>query len=378
MRALSNPRDVAPGPIPISSVQVGFDEEQLVLEVLRSGRLAQGPMVERLERMFCELVGSRHAVAVSSGTTALVAALEVLELEPGDEVLTSSFTFVATLNAILEAGAVARFVDIDDDFVMDPDALEVAVTPRTRVIMPVHLYGLAADMNRITAVAASRDCHIVEDAAQAHGARVGDRAVGAAGLGCFSLYATKNVAAGEGGVITTDDDRLADRLRLLRNQGMRARYEYELAGHNYRLTDLHAAVALPQLARLQALTDARRRNARRLTAGLKGIPGLTTPRELPDRSHVFHQYTVRVDASATRTRDELAEALAERGIATGIYYPRSVYQYDCYRDHPQVQATATPRSDQAAREVLSLPVHPHLTIEQIDRIIDSVRSTFDA
>jgi len=364
--------------IPISSVELGEEEEQLVIEVLRSGRLAQGPMVERLEARFCEMTGAAHSVAVTSGTTALVAAIEALDLEPGAEVLTSPFTFVATLNAILEAGAVARFVDIGDDFNMDPAGLASAIGPRSKAVLPVHLYGQPADMTAIAAIAADLGLAIVEDAAQAHGAKVGDRPVGTWGQACFSLYATKNVTTGEGGVITTDDDALADRLRLLRNQGMRRRYHYELPGHNYRMTDLQAAVGIPQLDRLDRITAARRANATALSAGLAGIVGLAVPREEPGRTHVWHQYTVRVTSDAPLDRDGVAEALASKGITAGAYYPSTVYDHECYRTHPNVIVEPMPRAEAAAREVLSLPVHPALTEGDLDRIVAAVRDVFHA
>ena len=363
-------------PIPISAVHLGEEEETLVLEVLRSGRLAQGPMVENLEAMFQRLSGAAHAVAVSSGTTALVASIEALGLEPGSEVITSPFTFVATLNAILESGVTARFVDIGDDFALDPSLLAASVTDRSRVVMPVHLYGLPADMEAIARVAVDHDLAIVEDAAQAHGARVGDRPVGTYGQACFSLYATKNVTTGEGGVVTTDDSALADRLRLLRNQGMRFRYQYEIPGHNYRMTELQAAVGIAQLGRIEAITAARQANAARLTEGLDDVPGLVVPRPLPGRAHVWHQYTVRVTPDAPVDRAQLADALAARGIATGVYYPRTVYDHECYRSHPRVVVEPMPRAEAAAREVLSLPVHPGLRDGDLDRIVHSIREVF--
>jgi len=249
------------GVIPITVVSVGPEEEKLVLEVLRSGHLAQGPVVEEFESRFAAAHDVGHAVAVNNGTSALVATLEALGIGPGDEVITSPFTFGATLNAILESGATARFADIDENCCLDPDATEHLIGPRTRVIMPVHLYGLPADMPRFERLAAEHGLGLVEDAAQAHGARVGGRAVGSFGIGCFSFYATKNITSGEGGMVTTNDEEVADRLRVLRNQGMRARYQYELAGHNYRLTDLQAAIALPHLLRLGAVNDSRRANA---------------------------------------------------------------------------------------------------------------------
>ena len=359
--------------IRLSPVEIGAAEEALVLEVLRSGHLAQGPMVARLEAEFCALAGTAHAVAVSSGTTALVATLEALGVGAGDEVLTSPFTFVATLNAILEAGAIAAFVDIGDDFAIPAERVASSIGSSTRVVMPVHLYGLPADMVAIADIAQQRGVAIVEDASQAHGATAGGRAVGSFGAGCFSLYATKNVTAGEGGVVTCNDEQLADRLRLLRNQGMRERYRYEIAGHNYRMTDLQAAVAVAQLERLGERTDRRRMNAALLDAALAGVPGLVRPRVPAGREHVWHQYTVRIAPDARCNREEVARQLRERGIETGIYYPEVVFDHACYREHPRVKAAEVPNARAAAREVLSLPVHPGLSESDIDRVATAVR-----
>ncbi len=280
-------------PIAISAVDIPAEAEALVLAALRSGAIAQGPLVRQFEQDFASAIGARHAVAVNNGTTALVAALEVLDLQPGDEVVTTPFTFVATLNAIIEAGATARFADISaDDFCLRPDALRGCLGPRARAVMPVHLYGQCADLPAIATIAEEAGAALVEDAAQAHGATVGGRAAGTWGIGCFSLYATKNITTGEGGLITTDDDAVADRLRILRNQGMRARYEYEEPGHNYRMTDLQAAVGIPQVAHLAEIIEIRQRNARRLTEGLAGCAALRLPSVQPGRDHVWHQYTV--------------------------------------------------------------------------------------
>src|SRR5438477_662995 len=243
---------MASAAIRITEVRIGDEEKQAVLGVLDSGQLAQGPVVAELERQFADICGVPHAVAVSNGTVALVAALQALGLGPGDEVITTPFSFAATLNAILESGATARFADIRDDFTLDPQSAATLVNERTRALLPVHLYGLPADLPALSALAADAGLHLIEDSAQAHGAAFGDRVTGSFGTGCFSLYATKNVQSGEGGLITTADDALADRLRLLRNQGTRAPYQYEVPGHNWRLTDLQAAIAGPQLARRAA------------------------------------------------------------------------------------------------------------------------------
>ena len=361
--------------IPVSTVRLDADVERRVLEVLRSGHLAQGPVVARLEELMAGVAGTSHAVAVSNGTVSLLAALQALGVGPGDEVITSPFTFVATLNAILHTGATARFADIDpDDFLLRPDAVEALVTSNTRAVMPVHLYGQMADMGAIDVLAGRHELGIVEDAAQAHGASCDGRPAGSYGVGSFSLYATKNVTTGEGGVVTTDDAEVADTVRLLRNQGMRARYDYVLPGHNLRLTDLQAAVGVPQLERLEQINDARRANAARLDEGLAGIEGLTTPVERPGRRHVYHQYTVRIDDRARLDRDRLGEALAERGVGSGVYYPRVVFDYACFAEHPRVVVgddVSTARS--VAGQVLSLPVHPHLSAEEVDAVIAAVR-----
>ncbi|GAA3620570.1 DegT/DnrJ/EryC1/StrS family aminotransferase [Lentzea roselyniae] len=347
--------------------------------MLRSGAIAQGPMVKRFEDAFAGVAGVPHAVAVNNGTTALVASLQVLDLQPGDDVITSPFTFVATLNAILEAGATARFADIrEDDFNIDADEVAAAVTPNTKVLMPVHLYGQMADMGKIMPVVEEHGLKLVEDSAQAVGATYEGRPSGSFGLGCFSLYATKNITTAEGGVITTSDDTLADRLRVLRNQGMRQRYQYEVAGHNYRMTDIHAAIGIPQLESLGEITKARQANAEALNKGLAGVKGLKLPQVLPGRTHVWHQYTVLITDDAPISRDEFAAKLTEKGIGNGIYYPKTVFDYDCYRDNPKVIASDVPVAERVARQALSLPVHPKLTDADLDTIITTVREVLGA
>lgn len=346
-----------------------------MLGVLRSGIIAQGPLVKRLEDEFADLIGVDHVVAVNNGTTALIAALRVMDLEPGDEVITSPFTFVATLNAIIESGATARFADIAAaDFNVNPANVGAVINERTKVLMPVHLYGQCADMDGLVQIANDAGIAVVEDAAQAHGARLGDRAAGSWGVGCFSLYATKNLTSGEGGLISTNDALVADRLRVLRNQGMRQRYVYEMAGNNYRLTDLQAAVCLPQLTDYQQQVAARQMNARRLNDGLRALPGLRVPEILPGRHHVWHQYTVLVGDDVRLSRDALLAALIKAGIGCGVYYPRTVFDYDCYRDHPQVVVADVPVATDVASRCLSLPVHPHLSECDLDRIVTTLTS----
>ncbi|CAB4882887.1 unannotated protein [freshwater metagenome] len=361
-------------PIPISVVRLGDEVEKLLLEVVRSGVIAQGPVVKRLEDTFASMIGVKHVVAVNNGTTALIAAMQVLDLQPGDEVITSPFTFVATLNAILEAGATARFADIStDDFNVTAESIAARITDRTKVLMPVHLYGQSAGMGPISALADQHGLQIIEDAAQAHCATDAGRAAGSWGIGCFSLYATKNLTSSEGGLISTNDDAIADRLRVLRNQGMRQRYQYEMAGNNYRLTDIHAALCVPQLATYPEQLTRRRANAQRLNEGLAGLPGLRTPTQLDGREHVWHQYTVLVGPGSPLTRDDMVDALTAAGIGCGIYYPKLVFDYDCYRNHSGVIINDVPVAATVVQQCLSLPVHPYLTPDEIDRIVRTVR-----
>jgi perosamine synthetase len=350
--------------IPIAQPVLGEPEIEAVVAVLRSGHLAQGEVVARLERRFAELAGARHAVAVSNGTAALHVALLAHGVGPGDEVITTPFSFVATANAILYCGARPVFADICPDTLnLDPAALETRITPRTRAIMPVHLYGHPADLPAIEEIATRHGLTVIEDAAQAHGAAIDGRTIGSRGTATFSFYATKNVTTGEGGIVTTDDDGVAERLRLLRSHGQRERYRHEVLGYNYRLTDLQAAIGLAQLDRLEELTDRRIANASYLSARLGGA---ITPTTRPGCRHVYHQYALRVP----HDRDGVARRLADLGVGTAVHYPvpihrQPLYQQLGYRD-------ALPLAERASQEVLSLPVHPSLTEEQLERVAELV------
>lgn len=353
--------------IPVSKVIVGEEETQGVLDVLRSGMLAQGPVVAALEEEFARAHGTAHAVAVSNGTVALTAALRALGIGPGDEVITTPFSFNATLNAILEVGATARFADIKDDFTIDPEAVAALVGPRTAALLPVHLYGLPADMPALEAIARRHGLAIIEDAAQAHGATCAGRGVGSFGIGTFSLYGTKNITCGEGGMVVTDDDEIARRLRVLRNQGMRGRYDYETVGCNWRLTDLQAAVALPQMRRLKDIIATRSANAGSISRGLARTPGLALPAVPDDRTHAWHQYTVRVLEDAPVDRAGFCDRLTKAGIGHGVYYPKLMYDYPCYAGNAQVVIPAdVPVSRAMTDQVVSLPVHPGL--RSVDRV----------
>ena len=303
--------------IPISKPLIGDAEKEAVLEVLDSGMLAQGPKVAKLEDQFAGTCHTRYAVATSSGTAALHVALLAHGIGPGDQVITTPFTFVASASSILFVGAEPVFVDIDKEtFNLDPALLEAAITSRTRAIMPVHLYGHPCDMDAILDIAERHNLVVIEDAAQAIGASYKGEPVGGFGTGCFSLYATKNIMAGEGGMITTNDENIADLCRLIRNHGMRRRYYHDRLGYNLRMTDLHAAIALVQLERLEELAARRRANAAYLSSHITSV---VIPQVRDGCIHAWHQYTVRVDGG--RDRDKALEMLHAAGVGAGIYYP---------------------------------------------------------
>jgi perosamine synthetase len=356
--------------IRISAPQLGAEVENLVLSVLRSGHLAQGPMVERFEALCTEMAGTAHAVAVTNGTIALDAALQILDIGPGHEVITSPFTFAATINAILRSGASVRFADIGDDFTVDPRSVAALIGPATTALMPVHLYGLPADMRELTSLAAANRVAIIEDAAQSHGATVDGRRAGSFGIGCFSFYATKNVTSGEGGCVTTDDAMLAERLRVIRNQGMRSRYDYAIIGQNWRMTDVAAAIAIPQMQRLHEINAARSANAAALTSLLGGNAAVTTPAVPAGRTHVWHQYTVLLDPAIDR--DRVVAFMSSAGVDAGVYYPGLVWDHDAYRHHANVHRDDTPVARNIASRCLSLPVHPGLSRHDLERVADTL------
>lgn len=354
--------------VPPARPVIDESDIQAVVDVMRSGMVVQGPQVKAFEEEFSALVDGRECVAVNSGTSALHLTLMALGFGPGDEVICPSFTFAATANAIRLVGATPVFADIKPDtFNIDPRAVESLVGPRTVAIMPVHLYGLPAEMPALSAIADKHGLAIVEDAAQAHMAAIDGRPVGSLGTaGCFSFYPTKNMHSLEGGMVTTADAELARTLRLLRNQGMEQRYANEVVGTNTRMTDVAAAVGRNQLRRLPAWTEQRRMNAAKLDAG---ITAASTPVVPDGYTHVYHQYTVR-----SADRDALQAKLSERGIGSATYYPTPVH-----RLKPFLTEAGTPdprwdlpETEKAALEALSLPVFPTLTPEELDRVIAAV------
>jgi dTDP-4-amino-4,6-dideoxygalactose transaminase len=357
-------------PIPPARPVIGDREIEAAVRVLRTGMVVQGPEVAAFEREFSELVDGRHCVAVNSGTSALQLTLMAMDLNPGDEVIVPSFSFAATANAVRLAGAQPVFADIEPGtFNLDPDAVAAAIGPRTVAIMPVHLYGQTAAMDRLLPLAERHGLAIVEDAAQAVGATLNGTPAGAFGLaGCFSFYPTKNMHSLEGGMITTADAQLARTLRLLRNQGMEQRYANEIVGANMRLTDVAAAIGRVQLNQLDGWTEQRRANAKVLDSA---VTALVTPPVADGARHVYHQYTVRVPGD----RDAAQEHLKARGVGTMVYYPTPIH-----RLRPFLGADGRPgpwdlpQTDRAAREVLSLPIYPSLTPAQLDRIAEAANT----
>jgi dTDP-4-amino-4,6-dideoxygalactose transaminase len=343
---------------------MGEEEKQRVWEAMASGSLAQGPRVREFEEEFAAFIGAGHAVATSSGTTALHLALLGYGIGGGDEVVTVPFTFIASANSVLYTGARPVFVDVDErDFTMDPALVEAAITERTKAIMPVSLYGQPADMPAVAAIAERHGLAVVEDAAQAHGASIGAQRSGTWGAGTFSFYPTKNMTTGEGGMVTTDDGELAARIRLLREHGMKVRYHHDVLGYNFRMTDIAAAIGLAQLPKLAAANERRRAIAARYDAELRGV---ITPWVRPDATHVYHQYTIRVNE-----RDAFAERLKQRGVGSAIYYPIPVH-----RQKPFLALgyghESLPVTDRLTAEVLSIPVHPSLSDEEVATVIGAV------
>ena len=356
--------------IQIASPQIGDEEKDAVMAVLSSGQLAQGPVVEAFEREFAAWCGVKHAVAVNSGTAALHLLMLAHGVGEGDEVITSPFTFVASANAALFVGARPVFVDIEPQtYCLDPEKVEAAITPRTKAIMPIDLYGHPAAVPEIHDIARRHGIAVIEDACQAHGAAIGNRKAGALGVSAsFSFYPTKNMTTAEGGMVTTDDDVIAGKVGVLRQHGATHRYLHDVLGFNFRMTDISAAIGRAQLAKLDRFNERRRRNASVLDEGLAGVAGVRLPRERPGYRHVYHQYTITVEGD----RDRLQQGLREQGVGTAVHYPIPVHRQPLYQQLGY-REVSLPVAEHAAAHVLSLPVHPALSESDLDRIVDAVK-----
>jgi len=348
--------------IPISKPQLGREEEKAVLEVLRSGNLAQGEKVAEFEEAFARYCEAKYAVATDNGTTALLVAAIAAGIKEDDEVITTPFTFIATGNAILFVGAKPVFVDIDPEtFNIDPTKIEAAITKKTKAILPVHLYGLMADMEAINKIAKKHSLLVIEDAAQAHGASISGKKAGSWGQAAtFSFYPTKNMTTGEGGMVTTNDETIAKKARLFRNQGMERRYYHDIIGYNFRMTNIGAAIGLEQLKKLESFTQKRIENARFLSERLAKVKDVQVPVVPEGYRHVFHQFTIR-----TKKREELVERLDREQVGYGIYYPLPIHKQIPYKSFSGHSFAV---SESAAQEVISLPVRPDLSEKDLERI----------
>ncbi|WP_254862669.1 DegT/DnrJ/EryC1/StrS family aminotransferase [Halovivax gelatinilyticus] len=365
--------------VPLADPDIGPAAYDRIEALLERGSLADGPEVRLFESEFAEYCGTDHAVATSNGTTALTATLEAIGLEPGDAVVTSPFSFVASANAIRLAGGRPVFADIDPEtFTIDENAVAKQCSDRDDIvgILPVHLYGCPAPMTELVEIADEHDLFVVEDACQAHGASIdGDRVGSLGDAACFSFYPTKNMTTGEGGIVTTDDEALAARVASYINHGRRESndrgYEHAQLGHNHRMTSIAAAIGRRQLDRLPSFTDARRTNASYYDEHLADAP-VSRPAVPDGYGHVYHQYTIRVD-----DRDALRSSLDAANVETGVYYPTPIHQLPAY-DAVHTAATDLPVAERASREVLSIPVHPGIGTDACRRVVRAIDEHYES
>ena len=357
----------------LASPNIGEEEAQAAYDVVKSGWLNEGKKVECFENNFAEFIGTNHAVAFFNGTVALHSVLTALKLGPGDEVIVPSFTFISTANSVIFTGAKPVFADIDENtFNISPDDTNEKISPRTRAIIPVHYGGQAADMKQLCEIADDRNLLVIEDAAEAHGATYRDHKVGTFGkAGMFSFTPTKNITTGEGGIITTNDEKLSGRLRLLRNHGQISPYHHIILGYNYRMTEVQAAIGIEQLKKLPGIISIKQKNQEYMTKKLSSIKGLTPPFVPADRKHVYMLYTIKIDEKITGvSRDTFMRELQKKGIMTKIYFP-PVHMQPFYRDIGYDDKL--PGTEKIFYSVCSLPCHSKLTKIELDYIVNSVK-----
>jgi perosamine synthetase len=373
--AMNSMRDM----IPINQPSMGKEEIEAVVEVLKSGILTEksgrGPRVLQFEKEFAKFVGVKHAVAVSSGTAALHSSLLAAGIQPGDEVVVPSFTFSATAGAVVLAGGKPAFADIDaDTYCVTRESIEAVLTRATKAIIPVHMYGLCADMDPILELARSRGIAVIEDAAQAHGAEYNGRKVGSLGdIACFSFYPGKNMTTGEGGMITTNDDDWAEQLKRIRTHGEERPYWVARQGHNYRMPEIAAAIGAVQLKRLPGFLQDRRKNAEYLSEKLGVFGKLVMPKEPAGRKHAWYLFTPRLRGANAGKRNKLVEKLRSKNIGCTVYYESPVHMLPYYRDLQSTRRSALPETERACRQVFSLPVHPLLKQAELQYVTDSVK-----
>ncbi len=362
--------------VPISKPLIEQEEIDAVVKVLKSGMIAQGTKTAELEKMFAQICGAKYAVAFSNGTTAIHAGLVSLGISEDDEVLTVPFTFVATANPILMQKGKVVFVDIsEEDFCIDVKKIEEKITEKTKAIIPVDLFGQIYNYEGVKEIANRYGLKILEDACQAVGAIRNDFKAGSCGdLGAFSLYATKNITTGEGGVLTTSDDEILNKIKRYRHHGQDEtfRYEYLELGSNYRMTDIAAAIGIEQVKKLDRITQARVANAKLYYEGLSEVPGILTPKVMKGNTHVYHQYTVRITEDYGRNRDDLMSFLRENKIGCGVYYPKPLHLHEHFRGMGYKEGDF-PVSERMSKEVLSLPVNPFVTKKDVEKAIEKIR-----
>ncbi len=357
--------------IPIAKPLIGEEEKNAVASVLSSGTIAQGPKVKDFEEAFAKYIGAKRAVAASNGTTALHLALIASGVGPGDEVITTPFSFIATANSILYCGAKPVFADVNENsFNLDPEKVREKITKKTKAIMPVHLYGNPCEMREFQKIAHDNSLALVEDACQAHGAEYSGKKAGSFGAGCFSFYPTKNMTTSEGGMIATNDDAVADKCVMLRQHGSTKRYFHDELGYNYRMTDIAAAIGIEQLKKLESFNSARIATAAYYDSQFKGVRGIETPFVEKGCRHVFHQYTLRVTPDAKVSRDEFAEKLGALGVGTGIYYPLPIHLQPLYKKLGYEDCL--PVSEKLAKEAISIPVHPAVSTKERETVARAV------
>jgi dTDP-4-amino-4,6-dideoxygalactose transaminase len=369
--------------IKINDVCIGKEEIEAVEEVLKGGLLTDksgmGPQVLEFERRYSKYIGAKHAIAVSSGTAALHAALLAADVRPEDEIILPSFTFAATANAVLLAGAKPVFADIDrDTYCMRPESVEGLVTRRTKAIIAVDMYGLPIDMAPILEMAHQHDAVVIEDAAQSHGAMCKDRMIGSiADMTCFSFYGAKNMTTGEGGMITSNSDDYASALRMVRTHGEERPYWVTRLGCNYRMTEIEAAIGIVQLQKLPSFLEKRRRNAEMMTQQLSTSGKLILPREPEEMKHSWHLYTVRLRGANAGKRNKVVERLESKGIGAAVYYETPVHLQPLYRDNLSPRKKTLLETEKASRQVLSLPIHPKVFPEDVNYIAENVKKATD-
>jgi dTDP-4-amino-4,6-dideoxygalactose transaminase len=362
--------------IPINLPKIGEEEIQAVVEVMKSGMLTSGlgagPKVTEFEKNYSKFAGVKHAVAVNTGTAALHAALMAIGTKAGDEVVMPSFTFVATAEAVVLAGGKPVFADIDPEtYTLSPKAFEKAITKKTKAVIPVDLYGLPADIKAIKEIASEKGIFTVDDCAQSHGATCEGKPAGVlADLACWSLYAAKNIGTGEGGAVTTDNDELAEKVRMIRTHGEKIKYQSIMLGTNYRMTEIQAAIGIVQLRKLPEFLAKRTHNANRLTEALQKNDRVKLPPKLKNRTSSWYLYTIRIKDINEEKRNEIIAQMRKKGIGAEAYYPTPINQMPYYREN--FGTFDLPETEKAAKQVISLPIHPGVTDEQIDIIAQTL------